>query len=129
MGKLINFFKRLGTVSAKIAMSPAGLAVINVLAPGAGSLAGTIITSILAAEQKFGRGKGAEKGEYALELIGAASPAVIENMERMLGKELVDQERFAAVMARLRDDYVEVLSCFDVLPAKQQTALPQSSDR
>ena len=110
----MNFIQILKTVlSIGAATVPT---ILNVVAPGMGTLVGTILTSVLTIEAKMGAGQGNAKAAAAAELLSVSAPAIVQLIELQTGKQLADEDLFAQGVSQMQEGAVKVLNAFRILP-------------
>jgi hypothetical protein len=130
MGKFWNLLKKLGGASASFAASPTGAGIIKGLLPAvggaamAGGLVNLALNAILRAEGRFGANKGAEKREYAGDLIAFGAPAAIALIEQSTGADYDDNEEGAAALQNFIDALVRLLNCFRRPDGSKLLSLP-----
>lgn len=90
--------------------------ILQTVAPGIGTIAGTIINAILQAEAKIGAGNGATKASAVTESLNIAAPLMVKMIEQQTGKELADEEMFGEGLAQMQEGLVKMLNAFRILP-------------
>jgi hypothetical protein len=100
---------------------PIGGAVASGFFPAFAPLINVLINHILLAQNQFGTGKGDEKRQSVLQNALASAPVYIASFEAALGKELVDENKFASGLGKVIDGIVEILNSFEALPSQSKS--------
>ncbi len=91
-------------------------AIIQSINPAMAPVVQAVLSAVLSAEGRHGAGQGAAKKDWVLEVLQTSSPLIIQTIERATGKELADDEAFAAGMSQVVDGFVAILNAFRIMP-------------
>ena len=86
--------------------------------PSLGRASKVIIDAILEAEDLGGK-TGPEKAIRAQGIVAKSAPEVIADMEKLFGKEVVDEALLKRYLEKQQDATVDLLNAFGMLPKKQ----------
>ncbi len=118
--KILSLFKLTGRAAVTIATNPITGGLIAELPFG--KLATTIFSAITSAQEANPqKGAGESRLTHAMSIVGAASPWIIAEFERATGKEVVDEDMFAAGVRMMNDAQVMIANSMRLLPPAGST--------
>jgi hypothetical protein len=106
-----NWLKKVGRGAQAIAP----IALMFVPAPFA-PIASTVWRAIAKAEADLGDKKGPEKLQAALQTLSFSAPLIVSEMERLTGKDVVDEEAMGGAIEKMAEFQVLVTKAFGSKP-------------
>ena len=106
-----NWLKKVGRGAQAIAP----IALMFVPAPFA-PIASTVWRAIAKAEADLGDKKGPEKLQAALQTLSFSAPMIVAEMERLTGKDVVDEEAMGGAIEKMAEFQVLVTKAFGSKP-------------
>ena len=106
-----NWLKKLGRGAQAIAP----IALMFVPAPFA-PIASTVWRAIAKAEADLGDKRGPEKLQAALQTLSFSAPMIVSEMERLTGKDVVDEEAMGGAIEKMAEFQVLVSKAFGSKP-------------
>jgi hypothetical protein len=106
-----NWLKKVGRGAQAIAP----IALMFVPAPFA-PIASTVWRAIAKAEADLGDKKGPEKLQAALQTLSFSAPLIVSEMERLTGKDVVDEEAMGGAIEKMAEFQVLLTKAFGSKP-------------
>jgi len=106
-----NWLKKVGRGAQAIAP----IALMFVPAPFA-PIASTVWRAIAKAEADLGDKKGPEKLQAALQTLSFSAPMIVSEMERLAGKDVVDEEAMGGAIEKMAEFQVLITKAFGSKP-------------
>lgn len=106
-----NWLKKVGRGAQAIAP----IALMFVPAPFA-PIASTVWRAIAKAEADLGDKKGPEKLQAALQTLSFSAPMIVSEMERLTGKDVVDEEAMGGAIEKMAEFQVLITKAFGSKP-------------
>lgn len=121
--KWLSFLKVFGKAAVTVATNPISRTMICQLPFG--NLGTTIVSAIVSAQEKMpAKGAGDDRARYAMDIIQAVSPGLIGDFEKISGKSIMDEDRFALGIKKVNDGYVDIMKSMGMLQSADPDATP-----
>jgi hypothetical protein len=107
---ILRFLKSIGRVAQ--ATAPVAVALS---APEFLPVVDVTLRAVGIAEDRFGRGSGPRKAQFASYLVETATPTLIAELKRITGKQVADEVLLRRGLAEVREGVVKCLNAFTLL--------------